>query len=437
MLQPWFPAAKFGIFIHWGIYAVNGKDASWSFYNFNRQGMKQADQQSYADYMAQLGKFTADRYDPDAWADLFARAGARYAVLTTKHHDGVALWNTNQSGLSVPAKTPAARDLVAPWCVSMRKKGLKVGLYFSHLDWSHPDYPSVRNGGQPTMAESDPAYGYAFPKGPDDPARWERFLTFNRGQLQELCSRHRPDLLWFDGDWERTPEQWKMHELQEFLHRLHPTVVLNSRMGGHGDYDTPEQGIPIAPPRRPWEFCVTMNDQWGYTPNPDGYKSTHQLVRMLAECVGMGGNLLLNVSPKADGSIPTPQVERLEAIGAWTRTHAEAIYPTGPGLPPGHLYGASTISKDRQTIYAFVFDRPWHEFAIKGVRNRVKRISALGHDGDLAHRVVGGAPWAGIPGVLWIEVPERVLDPSATVLKIELEGPLDLYTGSGDAITAN
>jgi alpha-L-fucosidase len=151
----------------------------------------------------------------------------------------------------------------------------------------------------------------------------------------------------------------------------------------------------------------------------------------------MGGNLLLDIGPKEDGTILPEQVERLEGLGDWSRKHEEAVYSTGAGLPAGHFYGASTLSDDGTVLYAMLFDRPWDEIAVKGIRNKVKRVSVVGSGEELKHRKIGGAEWMDIPGVLWIEVPETALDPNATVVKIELDGPLDLYTGAGAAIESN
>jgi alpha-L-fucosidase len=420
MLQPWFTNAKLGIFIHWGLYAVNGLPESWSFFH---------EQITYADYMAQRHGFTAARYDPQQWAALFRRAGARYAVLTSKHHDGVALWDTALSDLSVVRQTPAARDLIAPYGAALRAQGIKVGLYFSHLDWSHPDYTPVPVGQR--VAKNTHAANYQpWPGGPDDPA-WKRFLTFQRGQIQELCERFRPDLLWFDGDWTPGPEYWRMAELRALIHQWQPEVVVNGRLCGHGDYKTPEQGLPITQPEGAWEFCVTLNDSWGYQTHDHNHKSVRQIVRLLAECLGMGGNLLLDVGPTADGAITPAQTERLEGLGMWTHKHAEAIYDTTAGLPHGHAYGPSTLSADHETLYVFCFDRPYDEIAVKGVRNKIKRASVVGSGRELPFRKIGGADWHNIPGVLWVAVPEDSLDPNATVIKIELEGPLDLYHGAG------
>lgn len=252
-MQPWFVDAKLGIFLHWGIYAVDGVAESWSFYGGDVP---------YDTYLAQLDGFTAADYDPDAWARLFARAGARYAVLTAKHHDGVALWDTAQSDLSVVKRSPAARDLLVDYAPALRRHGLRTGLYFSHLDWSHPDYPSLRHLDETRPWMTDNPYSMP-PEGQEDPARWERFLSFHRAQLRELVTGYDPDLLWFDGHWERTERQWRMKELREALLRLKPDLILNARMYGYGDYATPEQGVPIAPPQGPWELCYTLNNSWG------------------------------------------------------------------------------------------------------------------------------------------------------------------------------
>lgn len=426
MMQPWFQEAKLGIFIHWGIYAVKGIPESWAFFN---------EQISYEDYMAQLAGFTASRYDPQAWARLFKRAGARYAVLTSKHHDGVSLFDSQMSDLNVVKKTPAARDLIRPYIEAMHAEGLKAGLYFSHLDWSHPDYAPIPVGRRTINTLNDACY----PPGWENSVEWQRFRSFYRGQLEELCTKYgKLDLLWFDGDW--VPSQnayWRMDELRDMLHRWQPEIVLNSRMRGYGDYKTPEQGIPITRPEGPWEFCVTINDSWGYQVQDHNHKSVRQIVRMFAECISMGGNLLLDVGPKEDGTILPEQVERLEGLGDWIARHAEAVYGTEAGLPHGHIYGVSTLSKDRETIYAIIFDRPWDEISIKGIHNKVRRVSVLADGRELDHRTIGGAPWMGIPGVLWVRVPEEALDPYATVIKIELEGPLKLYHGAGDAVESN
>ncbi len=430
----WFQDAKFGIFLHWGIYSVGQYEASWSFHNHGAKGQDAYDSLSKEDYFAQRHAFLARRYDPMKWAQLFAEVGARYAVLTTKHHDGMALWDTAEH-LSVVRDTPAGRDLVGPFCDALRAKGLRTGLYYSHLDWTYPDYPTLRHSkGEVT---DHPGYARSYASGSEDLTRWANFQRFHRLQLRELCERYSPDLLWFDGDWERTREQWGFEELNRLLRTWRPGVVINSRIGTYGDYATPEQGIPTVPPKGPWELCYTMNRSWSMATDPS-YKTPAELIRLLIECAGMGGNLLLNLSPLSDGTLFYEQVRLLREIGAWLVPHGEAIYGTTAGLPPGYFYGPSTLSKDRTTLHLFQLDRPTGEISVKGIHNRVLSATVLNGDGSqLPHRVSGGASWAGVPGVLWLTPPATASNAHATVIKLELDGPLSLYTGHGQVITQN
>lgn len=420
-MQPWFRDAKFGIFIHWGIYAVDGVPESWAFYD---------GRVPYEQYMKQLEGFTASAYDPRAWAELFARVGAQYAVLTARHHDGVALWDTGQQdGLSVVDRTPAGRDLVTGYVDALREQGLKVGLYYSHSDWSHPHYATVVHPAPPNDHIRDNRY-VTPAEGQQDPERWQRYLAYRSAQVRELVSAHRPDLLWFDGEWERSQEQWRMGELAQEILALNPQTVLNSRMLDYGDYATPEQGLPVQAPDGPWELCLTINDSWGYQHRDHNHKSVRQLVRYFTETIAMGGNLLLDVGPREDGTIPQEQVERLEGLGAWIARHDRAVHGTGAGLPPGHHYGPSTVSDDRRTVYLVCFDAPRESLAVRGLRTPVERVTVLGTGTELGHRVTGGLD--DVPGVLWIDAPDAAdLDAHATVLALELAGELDLYRGAG------
>ena len=422
-MQPWFPDAKLGIFVHYGIYAVDGVPESWAFY----LGPTTREQ-----YMKQLGGFTASGYDPAAWARLFARAGARYAVLTARHHDGVALWDTAApQGLSVARDTPAGRDLLAGYADALRAEGLKVGLYYSHSDWSHPDYPTVRHPdpdpGQ--AAVNDNRLSSPEPGG-EDPAAWHRYLAYRNAQVRELTTRYHPDLLWFDGEWERSEEQWGIDELADEILAVTPDAVLNARMLSRGDYATPEQGVPMRPPAGPWELCLTVNDSWGYQGHDDRHKSVGQLVRYFTETIGAGGNLLLDVGPREDGTITEAQTERLEGLGSWIARHEAAVYGTVAGLPAGHHYGPSTLSADRRTLYLTCFDAPRETVSVRGLRTPVRRVTVLGTGAEPAHHVTGGLHE--VPGVLWIDAPAAAdVDPHATVLAVELDGELDLYRGAG------
>lgn len=427
-MQEWFQHAKLGIWVHWGLYSVNGIPESWSFYN---------EQISYDDYMKQAEKFTANRYDPKAWAALFKRAGARYAVLTTKHHDGVALWDTQCSDLSVVNHTPAGRDLIRPYAEAMREAGLKVGFYYSHLDWSHPDYASDAPGCTRSTHDRDRHLAWIHGEGKEN---WERFLAFHRQQLRELCEQYgEVDLWWFDGDWRPSADDWNMQKAVDLIHDLQPNSILNSRICGLGDYATPEQAQPVVWPDGPWEYSLTLNDSWGYQTQDTNHKSPSRLIRLFTETIGAGGNLLLGIGPYEDGTFQPEQVQRLEVLGNWIHKHEEAVYETQAGLPPEHHYGPSTLSLDKQVVYVMVFEKPCDVISVKGIVNRVKEISVLGHDKPLHWYRDGGAEWIvpPVPSVLRIELPEHWLDPYATIIKIELDGPLELYRGSGSAIEDN
>lgn len=410
----WFPDAQLGIFVHWGIYSVDGVAESWSFYD---------GRVPYTDYMAQLDGFTASRFDADAWAELFERAGATYAVLTTKHHDGFALYDTAANDLSVVSRTPAGRDLVAEFVEALRRRGLKVGLYFSHLDWSHPDYATVRPAVQHPVVQDNP---YAVPRpGTEDPERWERYLEFHRAQIRELVTRYRPDLLWFDGEWERDERQWRMRELRAELRELSPELVVNGRMHGHGDYVTPEQGVPIVPPDGPWELCLTINDSWGWQPQDDNHKSPRQIVRTFVETIGGGGNLLLDVGPREDGTITPEQVERLEALGGWVSRHSPAVRGIRRGLPHGHFYGPTALSDDGRTLFLYVLDRPNDYVVVRGLRNQVVRAYVLGTGAELGHQRIGGLHE--VPGWEYVFTTDDDLDPLCTVIALELDGEASVH----------
>ena len=397
----WFGNARLGIFIHWGIYSVNGIDESWSFFNGHI---------TYDDYMKQLHGFTAAQYDPDAWVRLIKESGARYAVLTSKHHDGVALWDTKQSSLNVVDSTPAARDLVRPFVEALRKSGLKVGLYYSLLDWSHPDYPNMTN----KVKRYD-----------TDSVRWERFVKFNHGQIAELDREFRPDLWWFDGDWEQSAAMWRAPAIRKMILESNPDAIINSRLAGYGDYGTPEQGLPLrAPEDEYWELCMTINDSWGYQGNDRNYKSPSQVIRIFADCIGLGGNLLLDIGPKPDGTIPGEQVEVLKELGRWTSKHSQAIFGTVAGLPAGCFDGPSTMSPDSTTLYLFLNGDGGGEIMLQGVMNRINKAVVVGNGTSLEVREYLRPSWSNHAGVYFIKVPESVLDEKMTVIGLSLNGKL-------------
>lgn len=406
----WFADAKLGIFIHWGIYAVNGVDESWSFHNR---------QISHADYMKQTDGFTAAKYDPEAWATLIKESGARYAVITTKHHDGVALWPTREKHYSVVKHTPAGRDLLAPFYKALDRYGIRRGAYFSLIDWSHAAYPGfLTDSGRYAVAR--------------DPERWQRFRAFNEAQIREVSRAYRPDLWWFDGDWEHSAEEWGAAGIRRSILSDNPATIINGRLRGYGDYDTPEQNIPVTRPKfNWWELCMTIGNKWGYQPQDTQWKTPYEIISIFADVIGNGGNLLLDIAPKEDGTIPPRQEQVLRELGKWNKKHQEAIFSTLGGLPQGHFYGPSTLSKDSTILYIFLPGKVQGSPVVKGLRNEIKNIRVVGTGQTLSHKIVGKISWSPVPGLVFIDVPSTVQDDYMSVLALELDKPLALYKGQG------
>jgi len=440
MMQPWFTDAKLGIFIHWGIYAVQKRGSeSWPMIRGSV---------SYEEYHRQMEGFTAAAYDPQSWAALIKRAGAQYGVLTTKHHDGVALWPTQEDGPSIPNHGKTG-DLVGPFVEALRKEGLHPGLYFSHTDWAHQDHFECITGlsAEEIEALRKEEHDYSvdwqkldtdFSPAPDYEKKWNRFLEFRRNQIRELLTSYgNIDLIWFDVMIGSHLHNYESRELREFLHDLNPDIVINSRLEEYGDYETPEQFIPVYPPKGPWEFCVTTNNTWSYTGREQDYKTPFDIISMFCECLGMGGNMLLNIGPDEQGTVPEQQVMLLETLGDWIQRHQEAVYGTVRGLPHGYAYGPSSLNKERDTLYLYLSHLPKESTFVKGIHNDIRSITLLGSGTPCSSKRVGGAPWLNVPGSLAIDIPAEATDEFVSVVKVELDGPLELYSGEGVEIDLN
>jgi alpha-L-fucosidase len=410
----WFSDAKLGIFIHWGIYSVKGVDESWSFHNKKI---------AYTDYMQQLKGFTAKNYHPEEWAALIKESGARYAVITTKHHDGVALWDSKLSKLDMANSTPAKRDVLTPLYTALRQQGIKAGAYFSLIDWSYPDYPQFLKDSSRYDAKKDPV-------------RWQRFLNFYEGQLKEVMQQYNPDLWWFDGDWEHSAEEWEALKIRKMLTDHNPKTIINGRLQGYGDYDTPEQNFPVSRPHfNWWELCMTINNNWGYHPDDTNFKTPYEVITIFADAVSNGGNMLLDIGPAEDGTIPAEEVTVLKELGAWNKKHAPAIFNTVAGIPAGHFYGPTTLSKDSTTLYLFLPGNMTGQVMVKGLVNNIRKISVVGNNQTLTHKVVGKISWSAVPGLVYIDVPAAIQDKYMTVLALELDGKVKLYRGKGGFLT--
>ena len=413
----WFEEAKLGIFIHWGIYSVNGISESWSFYNGYI---------SHYDYMKQLKGFTANNFDPKKWSNLIEESGAKYTVITTKHHDGFALWDSKYGNLNSYKSSTSKKDLLSPFIREIKSKGIKLGLYYSLPDWSYKDYTHHTNKIKRYNIQ-------------ENPKRWNRFLKYRDGQLKELKTRYNPDLWWFDGDWEHNAVEWKIIELKNILKKNSPNVIFNSRLNGLGDYETPEIGIPVFRPNaKYWELCVTINDSWGYQQNDNNYKTPMQVIDLFVDSLSKGGNLLLNISPKEDGSIPEKQVDVLKELGKWTKKHSSAIYKTKRGISYDHFYGPSTLSKDKKTLFLYVRDLPKdNNIILKGVSTKINRAYIVGNGTVLNQQVLCKVYWNKYPGITYIEVPKQTIDKYYTVIALVLDDTINLYKEKVGAIENN
>jgi alpha-L-fucosidase len=292
----------------------------------------------------------------------------------------------------------------------LREQNLKVGLYYSLLDWSNEDYPN--------FTKNEIRYK-------DDSVRWARFEKFNHGQIEEIGKKFNPDLYWFDGDWEQSAENWKAKEIRQMILARNPGAIINSRLREYGDYATPEQGLPLKKPAdKYWELCMTINDSWGYQQNDREFKSPDQIIRIFSDCLSKGGNLLLDIGPKADGSIPPEEINVLKELGIWTHKNAEAIYGTVSGLPEGYFYGPSTLSKDSTMLYLFVHGDPGGQVMLQGLKNKINRIYVVGNGTKLTSKEYLKPYWSNNSGVTFIDVPETVLDDYMTVIAVILDGKL-------------
>jgi len=409
----WFARARFGLFVHWGHGSRRGWELSWPLVGGLRS-LRHCQDVPAEIYHANARAFAPRPGAGRAWIAAAKRCGMRYAVFTAKHHDGFALFPTRASDFSIAA-TAYRGDLVAEFVEAARAADLRVGLYFSLCDWHHPDYPP--------FSDADRPYRYGLAPRPTD-EQWARYTTFLFTQIRELLENYgRIDLLWFDGGWERSADAWRARELEAMIRALQPDIVINDRLPGAGDYDTPEQFIPPEPPARTWETCLTMNESWAWNPSDRDYKSSRALVHALCEVAGRGGNLLLDVSPTGDGSLPAEQVERLDAIAGWMDVHGESIHDTEPGLAPWQFYGPSTRRGSR--LYLHLLSRPYDTVAVRGVPiRRVRAVTALGTgtvlDASGRCPVVDELFNSDPTGELTIRVPDAVLDPLATTLAVDL-----------------
>ncbi len=396
--REWFQNAKFGMFIHWGVYAVLGK-GEW---------IRTWDHIPLDEYAKLPAKFNPKKFDPDAWAELAKRAGMKYMVVTTKHHDGFCMFDAHNTDWKV-TNTPYGQDVIAQLVKAFEKRGVTTGFYYSIMDWHHDDY-LPRLDWEPRPAKGHDVMDY---------------IAYMREHIAQLMTEYRPApfVLWYDGGWMNKPEELGGVETNAEARRLKPDILINDRHFTKEDLVTPEQRIPPTGIRDEngnpvlWEACITMTSQWwGYDKHEKVFKTKEFLIRMLVDIVSKGGNLLLNIGPKPDGTIQKEFVDRLEAIGQWMDKYSEAIY--GTTASPFNLlpfYGRVTTKGNK--LYVHVFEWPADRQArLPKLANEVRRAYLLEKGKPKLEAVRDGADWV-------ITLPAKPTDKAASVFVVELDGP--------------
>jgi alpha-L-fucosidase len=383
------------MFIHWGVYAVAAR-GEWT---RNRERIPQEEYERLY-----VNNFRAENYDPASWAALAKEAGMGYAVLTTRHHDGFALWPTKTTEFHAGRLGPG-RDLVGPFVEAFRSAGLKVGLYYSPADWSHPDYPGAYFRDWPAVRD------WA-----SEAAR-QRFIAYYRSQLVELMSNYGAiDYLWYDGC---IPENIQSRAVNEELLRLQPHLLINERNGPPSHVKISEQAIRSPKEDGPWEACMTLNDNWGWHAGDTNWKSAREVVKMICETAAGSGNLLLNVGPRSDGTIPAESIQILREAGAWLKRNGEAIRHSDRSPFAWNNWGRVTVQGCRVFLHLCNLTGP--ELCWAEMKNKVLSARWL-DDGQ-------PIPFEQKDGRLFLrELPALLPDPMTSTIVLEVEGQPEVLT---------
>jgi len=417
----WWRDARFGMFIHWGLYSVPAGE--WKGTTNHAEWIRTTAQIPLKEYDQFVSRFNPVKFNAEAWVQMAKDAGMKYITITSKHHDGFCLWDSKETDFDVMS-TPFKRDILKELADACRKiGGIKLCFYHSIMDWHHPDYSQRRE-----WEKDRPTTG----------TNRDRYINYMKKQLKELVTNYGDiGVFWFDGEWENfwTHEDGKA--LYNYVRNLKPDIIVNNRVdkgrGGMagmtsdgdygGDFGTPEQEIPeTGLPGVDWESCMTMNDHWGYNKADKNFKSTEDLIRKLADIASKGGNFLLNIGPKADGTFPQESIDRLKEIGKWMKANGESIYGTSAS-PFEHInWGRITQKQTNNTtkLYLHVFDWPKDgKLQLHGLGNDPKRIYILADNKDLEY--------AKKDNTIDIKIPITAPDKINTVIVVEFNGQPIVY----------
>jgi len=370
----WFRNARFGMFIHWGPYSVAAR-GEW---------VKSNERMTTEEYQKYVDAFVPSNYHPEQWAETAKKAGMKYAVMTAKHHDGFCMFDSKYTDYKI-SHTMSGRDFIKEYVDAFRDKGLKVGLYYSLIDWHHTDYPNVGNHPMRDNTEYDK-------KSYD----WQNYLDYMHNQIKELMTEYgKIDILWLDYSFDDySDEKWKASELVSMIRKYQPHIILNNRLtvshgisnkerkfSGYGDFETPEQGIPekglvdTYGNLIPWETCLTLNNNWGYSSADDEWKTPEMIIHALVNCVSKDGNLLLNIGPDSQGTIPYPCGKILHTVGEWISVNGESIYGCKNAGVPKPEWGY--VTKNGNILYAHWTNPVIGHINIKNFADKVEKVIIL------------------------------------------------------------
>jgi alpha-L-fucosidase len=420
MRMAWWRDARFGMFIHWGLYSAGAGEWDGKTTAGAGEWLMNDLQIAPSRYAALVPRFNPVKFDARQWVRIAKEAGMKYIVITSKHHEGFAMFPSTLTDWSIQS-TPFRRDPLKELALACREEGIHLGFYYSIMDWHHPDYAPRKPWSDVTARPPD----------------FDRYVAFMKGQLKELLTDYGPiSVLWFDGEWENTWTYDRGADLYNYVRALQPGIIINNRVNteqpllagqrAFGDYKTAEQSIPPNGLGTDWETCMTMNNTWGFKSTDQDWKSVEVLVRNLIDCASKGGNYLLNVGPTAEGLIPDASAERLKQIGQWMRRNGDAIYGTSAGpfvkpLPWGRC--TQKVSSDTTTLYLHVFNWPADgELLLPGLKNRVRSASLLPVSGQEMEFLPVETAGDG----LVLTVPKGAPDPISSTIVVRIAGPPDI-----------
>jgi len=393
----WFTESKFGIFIHWGLYSNIGY-SEWAMDHFRIPP---------EEYSKMTCSFNPQKFDPVKWAKLFKKSGAKYVVITAKHHDGFCLYDSKFTDYKI-TNTPYGKDAIMELKNACEAEGIKYGIYYSVIDWYHEDYLPRRYWDKRETENADT----------------EKYKTFFKNQVTELIENYDPVTLWFDGGWESTFDEDETNEITEMIYQLKPEILINNRLSNNaiGDFKTPEGFVPATGIKdengnpEVWETCTTMGDCWGYNPYQTEFQSSRDLIRMLIEVTSKGGNLLLNVGPTPDGAIQPEFEDRLLQIGEWIQKYGNSIYKTTENqfdvLP---FYGTSTSKEN--TIYLQIYQKEKNNTIKLPIIHNIQAANFLNERSTINFNIEDG--------FMTLDLNEILPDKNSSVIEISLGGKLE------------